>query len=386
MKNRLRYIAMLAVMLFPLISLAELSIDYVKEESGASSVTRPVIEGMPNTFVQDTINRAIEVDGQYERYAQTLQAIGATSASGLQVRSHAVLLGAQGKEILAIRIEVDGRVDGGRPTSYVQALMYDTTNGLPVTYQDIFADANDISDRMQESFEEALSSDSTGYLDPGAFFPLPTGNLLLDDWGITFFYDPEQFTLLSGRAGSLYLHYDEIAAFLNMQEGSLLERLGIKERLQPGPSTRDQIGNSVAMGELPGIPLTLGISAEEMLGQYPKAMDSESFPGGAKYQLEDDRFRGTQVIVSDGLLTGLISSRVNLYGLITGQTRLLQAQEVLGEAAAILPMDASLAALYGLPMGTLHDYAFGEGVLRLCFDEQGMMYSVWISRNFQNKQ
>ena len=103
---------------------------------------------------------------------------------------------------------------------------------------------------------------------------------------------------------------------------------------------------------------------------------------GESYQLEDDRFRDTMVITADDRqITGLLSRRMNLYGLITGQTSTIEIHDILGEPAGTFPLNQEAARLYGLPEGRLLTYHYPDTRLQFFADNNNTLTAIWLDQN-----
>ena len=360
---------------------AQVEVDMENHTQHGSTVTLPKLSGLSNTFVQDRINQAIYQEGGYQVMLANLAASTADGGGAVQANAFVqVLEGREGQDVLAVRLDASGRVGPGRPTHKVKALLFRLSTGEPVTAEDVFASTDEAERVIRALIEEQISPHVSTYLDSDMYFPLPFDNLLLDDTGITLYYDAQQFSTLSGKAGSLHFHYHEVLPLLQLEEGSVLFNLQVVDNLAPSATTAQAIAADAAAGKLPGIPITLGDNVQQTLARYPKASDSMSFPGGAKYQLEDDVFRGSAIVVDAGVVSGIISQRVNLYGLIIGQAGVQDVVAVLGPSLASMQLDAPTAERYGLPEGTLEDYHFEQHILRLLFDDAGTLQALWLSR------
>lgn len=373
-------LSVLLVLCFLLPVHAEVTVAYERREQHGAVVIIPELSGMVNTFVQDRINQAIFDRGDYAVLLANLAAVTAQGGGAVNADAQAYILpGQEGQDVLAVRMEATGKVGPGRPSHRVRGLMVQLSTGEEVTAEDIFLDLSQAEEAIAGIVEQEITSDISAYLNPDAFFPLPMDNMLLDATGISLFYEADQLSLLSGRSGSLHLHYDEVLPLLNMQEGSVLWQLNTAAKVKPGEATAASIEEDAVAGRLPGIPVTLGQSAQDVFNGFPRASDSMSFPGALRYQLEDDRFRGTYIIMDAGSVTGIITRRMNLHGLILGQASGAEVQNTLGEPFSALFLDAPAAEQYGLPTGVLKEYRYDARVLRMLFDEADILAALWLS-------
>lgn len=369
--------ALMIAVLVP--ALAAPQISYLKEEQFDSFVSMPVLIGMENTFAQDSINKAIEEEGNFPFFLATLRALTEAGQTGIRADSEARILGGEGG-ILSARVDASGRVGSGRPGHSLTPMMFHLTTGERVELGEIFADPDAAQMALEAFLEEELLPDMSSYLDAEALLPLPMERLMLDEAGINFLYDADQLTLLSGWPASLHLTFGEVEELLDLSEGSLLSVCGVPGVLALSEHSRDRIAASVAEGTLPGLPIVIGQSMDEIKGRYPLLTDPDAFPGGIKVHLEDGRFRGVTLTAMDGEdpLSGIISTRAAFAGLVTGKTLRDEALRALGDPMSSLTLDGAAAEQYGLTAGPLDSYVFGDKELALSWDEEGRLYALWI--------
>ena len=102
----------------------------------------------------------------------------------------------------------------------------------------------------------------------------------------------------------------------------------------------------------------------------------------ARHVLEDAVFRDVSLIVPfrGEEITGILTRRISLFGLETGRTENQAVAQVLGEPETTLPLDADTAAQYAQVAGTATFYTMGEYRLMLNFDTDGILQSVYLSK------
>jgi hypothetical protein len=176
------------------------------------------------------------------------------------------------------------------------------------------------------------------------------------------------------------MHYYEMENILNLEDSALLTSLGVSSSLQPGTDSQSAIQAVIIAGRLPGLDAVLGESMAGLIERNALQYDPEGFPEGQSYQLEDDSYRGTLALSLDGqTLSGLLSRRMNLHGLITGRTTREQTLAVLEQPTASLDMPAAAAAeLYGLEAGMMDIYPMQKNELRLYYDSNMVLSAVWL--------
>ena len=367
---------------FPAQALALAQLEVIREERFSSYIDMPVLSGLSELPVQEAINAEILRLGGFEGYRAILRSLPDESATGIQVQSHLTILpNVDQPLILSIIVEASGRIAAGRPGHQAGPLVISMENGQALTAQDLFLNIEDAQQALENRIEEYLAPEMSSYLDAGALLPLPISSFSLDDAGITFYYPRQQLTMLSGKSGSINFHYNEIVSLLDLREGAILWKLGVQEQMGIHAATKDLVAAFASKGRLPGLSVYLADSAVDVLQDYPLLVDSEAFPGGAKYYLEDARFRGTALIAQEGeaaLIIGILSYRMNLAGIITGQTSRSQTVLALGAPSVSLPLDASAAEMYGLVEGDLDTYVFGEQELALSYDKDQILQVIWL--------
>ena len=374
--------ALCLILAFSASALAQAQLDIMREEKFSSFVEVPVLSGLSDLSIQDSINSTIMLLGGFEGYTAILRSLSDESATGIQVRSHSDMLIQGGQQlVLSIAVDASGRIGPGRPGHQVTPMVFNLGNGQQVTAQDIFIDAAFAAQSLDNMVEESLAPDLSSYLDADALLPVPINSFSMDAAGVIFYYPSQQLTMLSGKSGAVNFHYDEIASLLNLQEGSLLWALGIKEQMGIHAGTKDEVVEYAGSGRLPGLPVRLGDNLNDILTEHPLLMDSEAFPDGEKYYPEDARFRHTALIAEEGQeahIIGILSYRVNLAGILTGQTNRDQVLQALGEPASSLQLDAQAAESYGLTEGNLDTFHFGDHDLALSYDGEQVLQAIWL--------
>ena len=384
MKKRLfaALCALCLILVFPAHVMAQAHLEVSREERFSSFVEMPVLSGLSDLSIQEAINADILRIGGFESYRAIIGSLADENATGIQVQSYGIIL-KNGDQplVLSITVEASGRIAAGRPGHQAWPLVFSLENGRALSAQDIFVNVTGAQQALDSRVEEHLAPEMSSYLDEGALLPLPISSFSLDDAGITFHYPFQQLTMLSGKSGSINFHYNEIASLLDLREGAILWKLGIHEQMGIRETTKGLVAAIAGDGTLPGLSVHLKDSADEILRDYPLLVDSEAFPGGVKYYLEDARFRGTALIAQEGTqaqIIGILSYRMNLAGIMTGQTSRAQTMQALGAPSISLPLDTAAAEIYGLVEGELDTYFFGGHELALSFDEDQLLQVIWL--------
>ena len=355
-----------------------LKLDYLVQETGDSYVTLPHLTGHTEPAVEEAINSAIYEDGGFpgfERILASLDPLG----TGLQVRAQAqIIRGKEGMGLLSLLITASGRIGPGKPGYRAVPLVYSLSSGARITAQEVFADVDDAQAALDSLVAQEIEPVISDYLYPEGLYPVPIDEFLIDESGLTFYYEQDAYTTLSGQSGAVSFHWNELEGLLNREEGSLLSSLILSDTAD---RPVDMIKEAVAEGRLPGLPALLGKDLQEVLQEYPPLTDSEAFPSGEQVHPEDARLRGTALIIQNGELTGMLSRRTNLWGIITGTSSQNDVHAIMGPPDAALPLDESAAGAYGIEPGSLESYRYGGYELRLHYDTDLILKTVWLSRS-----
>ncbi len=346
-----------------------------------SSISWPVIEGLPDPAVQQAIQLALDERGGLAQYQAILQSMTDPQATPLVVTSEALLLPTvQQPLVLSVRIAASGRIGPGRPGHRVTAMSFELTTGRTLAWQDLTQNADLAQQKLEQLIDQQVAPELSSYLDATGLLPLAVDQLFLDERGITFYYPAEQMAYLSGQPGSVHFLYSELQPILQPAEGSLLAML-THQATALDQASAGALLEEARQGELSGIPVKLGDDTTQILAAFPPMVDADAFPGGEKYLPEEGRFRDTALIASTAepsTIIGILSRRSNARGLVTGVTARSDAIAAFGEPLASLPMDADLASLYGLQPGTMDVYGAGEHELVLGYDDTGVLQAIWL--------
>lgn len=352
-----------------------LQVSLTRQEAGSSYIVLPQLSGHPDAAVQEQINAAIYEDGGYAGFDQMLSALS-DSGTGLQLTAEATIIdGKNGLGLLSILLFASGKIGPGRPGYRAIPLMYDLSAGRRILPNDVFFEENAAQTALDELVAKEVEPAISDYLSPEGLYPVPISQFLIDESGITFYYEQQNYTTLAGRSGAVNFHWDEIAPLINRTEGSYLSALALNDRADDAAK---KIEACVTAGSLPGLPVRLGDSMEDVLAAYPELHDSETFSLFEKHQLEDARFRETFILAEEGLVSGILSTRMNLWGVLTGSSMRDDALGLLGQPAGTLSLDEASAMDFGLEAGTLDSYRRGDNELRLHYDKDGLLKTIWL--------
>jgi hypothetical protein len=356
-------------------------INEIATEIGDNFVRYPQLSGMANLTVQQAINDDIVNSAKIAQRLITLSTLKQSGAS-LQVSETTYLK----NQLFSTVLSAKGMMENLRNAHSYTALSYDLNTGLRLQLSDFFTDPDAAAAWMEEQLSGYMD-ELSGYLDYAEITPLPVDSFSFDDGGITFYYPYRQFALLSGYSGAVQFQYGELQEFFIKDEGSVPARLGANLPQLTNEQIKANVEAITAQGSLPYLPVKLGDSLPDMIARYRLVRTPDQFPGGRYFQLEAPAFRQV-LILSDALtqgydssvVEGILATRMNLYGIQTGVTERSRWLQILGEPAATVSLDASVAADYGLLPGTADYYTISGRQLMLYADENNILYAVRISK------
>jgi hypothetical protein len=348
----------------------------VETKNEFGSVTYPTLSGYPG--VQDAINQAIYDKAQIAVRLETLQGLKA-DGWGLQVDYRSTLQ----NDVLSVLVSALGEMENGRMGQVYTSVNFDLLTGKSIAPEDLFTDVEGAFSYMEGKLDEEVAPSLSGYTENDQLTPIPRDNFFLTSQGVTFFYPQDQFSMLSGYSGGCSFFWYELKDYLNLSEGSPLNKLGAGDYLALSPDSAGPIGEAVKAGQLPGIDARIGENLTDVFDQYRLLVEPDYYPGGRFFELEAPEFRGVWLL-SDALtesydasqMQGIRADRVNLYGLQPGVTTREEWQAVLGQPESTTELDEYTAEDYRLPAGTSDYYRFGDNQLLLHADETGTLVSV----------
>ena len=158
--------------------------------------------------------------------------------------------------------------------------------------------------------------------------------------------------------------------------------LDVPEEYTGGMTMKEQM-DEICMGGYPlwgfNMEVELGMSVEALTDYYPQAADSEYYPGGACFEVETAALRGTLILTDENeeTVTGVLSHRVDYFGIFTGKTTLSEAEAMIGQEPAMrLDLDEAAAEIYRVCPGTAVIYKLNRDVLTLYADENGIVQYI----------
>ena len=357
---------------------ADVQVRDVPMEIGENGVSYPQLEGMADENIQKAINDDIVLSGSVTAHILTLSTLG-QSAWGLRVTYTSHLDAA----VFSVAISAKGKQPGGRDGHSYAAMTYDLATGRRATLEQVFTDPEQAVAFMEETAESTLGPELSDYMEQNQLAPLPKDSFCLDGDGITFYYPAEQFSYISGYAGSCQFTYEELTDFLRTDADALPARMGVLPKENKPEEQGVLIRTDASAGQLPHVPVTLGQPMPQVVAAYRLVRTPDAFPGGRYFVLEDAAFRGV-LLISDNMETGyersvvkgIQAKRGGLHGLLIGKANREDVLAVLGQPDETIVFTEGMAYDYNLPVGQSDVYRCGTYELRLHTDENGTLRCV----------
>lgn len=345
-------------------------------ELPGGSIAYPRVEGLADAALEQQINAMLLTAGDIENRLNRAALLGSGA-----VKLHADYAAHLAGDVLSCVFSAQGAVTGERATHVYSALNVDLRTGTAITFADLFRDEASARAALEEYLEWEVAPGLSAHLANSMLTPLPEV-FGLDETGLTLYYPIGQLSTLSDRAGKVHVAWCELRAHLRLEQGGVIDRIGGRDMLL---FDKDALAASVAEGRLPGLPVTIGGSLKEATDAHRMLVDPDLYDGGRMFQLEDGAFRGVYLLtdaLTEGwdasVIQGIRMDRGNVYGLCIGQTQQSAWRAVLGAPESSVTLDAQRAEAQRLPVGTSDYYHFGERLLRLHANEQGVLTSLFI--------
>ncbi len=286
----------------------------------------------------------------------------------------------QDEKTASIAILWQGEQADGTHGSSVQSLALDLETGKEITLDQLFAQPSEAFAAMEAIISEQIEGGLSDYMEHADLLPMPADSFSYDETGLTVYYPQERYLYFSGRSGAVHFAWHEIDELI-AQDGPVWalsrpaasDALGVEEQL-----TARTLPGALAFGV--GDRLGDALEAHALLSEPDYTTES------LVYQFEDEALRGFALEIpkyaetpeTETPISAVRSSRVEMCGLITGETTREQAVSLLGEPEQLRTYDAEAAADMLLVPGESLLYSLGGQVLQLHFDESDVLSTVFI--------
>ncbi|MBE5782669.1 MAG: hypothetical protein E7329_05045 [Clostridiales bacterium] len=322
--------------------------------------------------VVEKVNQAIQETASIQDYVNLLPTVQA-DGTGLLVHDSLAIASSslylEGEGYFYVLMEAEGKMPKGRPSHHYYPMLFDMASGERVSFDQLFTDPEGAKAYIENYLLEVVEPRLSSYMENNQLFPVPYENFgFSEDGHIVIYYPSDQLSFLSGTSGAVAFRYSELWEYLDTSEsGIALQMVKTGRYVQQYTENRapDELRNVIQeyLRALPGldhVSPSLGTSMEHMKENYPITTDSGYYPGGAYFETETPELLGTYLITdpNESYLSGILTSRIDMYGIETGKTTLAKAKELLGAPTAELPLDETAAGMYLVCPGTLSIYSF----------------------------
>ena len=346
-------------------------------ELGESSVEYPVITGMEDEELQDAVNiRILEDTKITERLTRMSQLI---SEGYIRV---AWTGGIAGDGIFSCAVSAEGALETARNTHEWTWSNIDLKDGHEITMDELFTDPAAAAAAMESYMEEKVAPELSAHLLNSELTPLPEG-FRLTGTGIILLYPAERLCTLGDRAGAVRIGWNELRDTLDLEDGSILSRMGVREMTETGEHTAEALEKMTAEGALPDIPAVLGESLKEKTDEYGMLTDPDVYEDGRMFALDGAEFRSVFLLTDflseewdSSVIQGIRADEGCFWGLCIGTTERREWQMLLGEPDSEIEFDEDRAEAYRTVPGICDYYTFGSRQLRLYSGRDGRLISV----------
>lgn len=358
---------------------AEVTMEPQRFELAENLVSYPKLTGLADAALEEKINQQLVADLGVDDYL-TRVALLLSSPVKMSADYQAAVHG----DVLSVVMEAAGAVVNNRATHVWTAANIDLTTGDPIKLDDLFSDPEAARAAITDYLDYTVAPELSAHLSAGALTPIPE-TFSLAPTGLTLYYPIDQLATLSDRAGAVNIHFSEMAEYLDLTEGGVLDRLGAPEHLTLTEGSRAALEVSLSQGVLGDIPMTIGESVQALTDAHGLLIDPDLYEGGRMFQLEGAAYRKvfllTDALTEDwdaSAVQGIRADRLNYLGLCTGRTTREAWLAALGAPETTLDVDADGAEKWRIVPGTSDYYTFGPYRLRLHADESGLLSSVFL--------
>ena len=359
-------------------------VESVTMEKGTNRLSYPQLSGLPDAAVQRRINDDIILSAGITSHMITFATLTPDSLWGLQVMYEAYVT----DRVASFVISAEGKMPNGRQGQSNTALCYDLFTGQRILPEQLFEEPAIAQEWLEEQALRTLGEEISDYEDSSMLLPLPMDTFSLDAYGITFWYAPEQFRTISGRAGACRFDYSEIQHLLVRAQDAMPAEIGMLSTTLSQAEQLEAVKQAVSAGKIQQLPVVLGTPMTEIVDAYGLTRTPDEFPGGRYFVMEHPLFRNI-LLISDAMeagydhsvLQGIQLRRGDFCGLLIGQATQAEVQALLGEANETMPITENMAYDYGLTQGVCSLYHQNSTVLRFYFDENSVLTAVQFESN-----
>lgn len=354
-----------------------------EQTAGSSNILEPSITGLVDAEVQTEINAKIVEKLPME----TLRiALDRAASWGEEDMGDAglTMMGTTFRQqnLLSITLSVRGLLDEESMVRHrYYAMNFDLLTGQEITFADLFQNPDAAAASMETIIETVFAEeDINTYLENAQVLPMPRDNFSLDANGMTVYYPASQYSNISGTAGAFRFLYYELEPLLAVNN-AMTELLSASLTLPE--DTAESILQDMSAGQLPGIPVQLGIPLLDYDTAYHVVAEPDYTLSERLYQFEAPQLErawlGTPLYLDEGVTETVDSIRtthIDLCGLRPGTSRLSDVVDLLGEPDDIQEVDENRGFNSLLPEGQSYRYHHEGKSLIFHGDAEGGLYCI----------
>ena len=289
--------------------------------------------------------------------------------------------GLLGNGVFSAKINIIRQQDGVFDQNEQYGCNIDMMTGHEIALEDLLTE-----EKARQATEEYLEYDVAPELSPhllnAELVPLPE-TFLLEQTGITFLYPREKLSTLRNRAGEVKIGWNRLSDWLDIQENSIPERIGVSEMLELTEDSASKSRQMTKEGAFPDVPMRIGDRVKELTDQYQMLYDPDIYEGGRLFYLEGGCFRGVLLLTDylsetwdESIVQGIRMDEGCAWGLVIGQTEQEQWRNVLGAPITTEQVDAEKAEAWRSETGERDYYQWDGHMLMLQSDESGKLCSM----------
>lgn len=320
------------------------------------------------------VNQAIRDTARIQEYVNLLSTVqpggtGLTVEDSLSIDSPSLYR--KGTGYFYLLMEAEGKMLQGPPSRVYYPMLFDLSTGDRVSFDALFTDVDGAKAYIENYLAQVVEPQLSTYLENNQLFPVPYDSFgFSQDGHIILYYPGNQLSFLSGAPGAIAFRYSELWDYLDTSENSIalqMAQSGGQERQYSAnrdvAALREWITEVCCLGALPGLDHqmpVLGTSMDLVAQRYDITIDSGYYPGGAYVETEKPELLGSYLLTDEAqsYVSGILTGRVDLYGIETGKTTLEEAKRLLGAPTAELPLSETAAEMYLVCPGTMITYSF----------------------------
>lgn len=319
----------------------------------------------------DAINQAILDTAQISRYQQLLPAVQ-EGGTGLTVETRVMMTAdafKSGTGYLSILVEAQGKMLQGPPSHRYYPMVFRVETGERIGFDALFSDPEGARAYIEGYLAESVAPQLSTYLENNQLFPVPYESFgFSNDGHLVLYYPHEQLSFLSGKSGAVAFRFSELWEYLDTSESSIAlamlssgtEHRQYAENRQPQEMQKIMTDVAETLPGLDHVSPSLGMNMEQITEKYDISIDSGFYPGGAYLEAETPELLGTYLITdeAESYLAGILTGRIDMYGIETGKTDISQAKYLLGEPLAEMSLSPETAEMYLVCPGTMLVYSY----------------------------